>query len=123
MDVDALPRAMVLKAYTPEPGSRVQLEAGDPVRVGEESAAYPGWIRITAPNGSKTWAPAGYVRGEPGRPGRLLVDYDSTELTVQERDRVTVALEYKGWAWVRTDDGREGWLAMEVLGPYSFQML
>lgn len=114
---------MVRKAYTPEPGSRVQLEAGDPVRVGEESAAYPGWIRITAPNGSKTWAPAAYVRGEPGRAGRLLVDYDSTELTVTERDHVTVALEYKGWGWVRTDDGREGWLPLEVLGPYSFQIL
>ena len=120
---DALPRAMVLKAHTPEPGSSVQLEAGDPVRVGEESAAYPGWIRITAPNGSKTWAPIGYVRGEPGRPGRLVVDYDSTELAVKERDRVLVALEYKGWGWVRTEDRREGWVPLDVLGPYSFQGL
>ena len=79
---DALPRAMVLKAHTPEPGPSDQLEAGDPVRVGEESAAYPGWIRITAPNGSKTWAPIGYVRGEPGRPGRLLVDYEPEPLPV-----------------------------------------
>ena len=120
---DALPRAMVLKAHTPEPGSSVQLESGDPVRVGEESAAYPGWIRITAPNGSKTWAPIGYVRGEPGRAGRLLVDYDSTELAVKERDRVVVALEYKGWGWVRTEDRREGWVPLDVLGPYSFQAL
>jgi len=120
---DALPRAMVLKAHTPEPGSSVQLEAGDPVRVGEESAAYPGWIRITAPNGSKTWAPIGYVRGEPGRAGRLLVDYDSTELAVKERDRVVIALEYKGWGWARTEDRREGWVPLDVLGPYSFQAL
>src|SRR5262245_6083820 len=123
MDDAPLPRAMVLKAYTPEPGSAVQLEAGDPVRVGEESAEYPGWIRITAPNGSKTWAPIGYVRGEPGRAGRLLVDYDSTELAVKERDSVTVSLEYKGWGWVRTDDRREGWIPLDVLGPYSFQIL
>lgn len=120
---DALPRAMVLKAYTPEPGSAVRLEAGDPVRVGEESAAYPGWIRITTPNGSKTWAPIGYVRGESGQAGRLVVDYDSTELAVKERDHVTVALEYKGWGWVRTEDHREGWVPLDVLGPYSFQGL
>jgi len=120
---DALPRAMVLKAHTPEPGSSVQLESGDPVRVGEESAAYPGWIRITAPNGSKTWAPIGYVRGEPGRAGRLLVDYDSTELAVKERDRVVIALEYKGWGWARTEDRREGWVPLDVPGPYSFPAL
>jgi SH3-like domain-containing protein len=111
---------MVLKPYAPE-GQRVQLNTGDPVRVGDESTAYPGWIRITAPDGRQTWAPEGYVRGASGRPGRMLVDYDSTEVGVKERDEVTVLLENKGWAWVRTDDGREGWLPLEILGPYSFQ--
>jgi SH3-like domain-containing protein len=121
MDDIPLPRAMVLKPHTPEPGEAIQLNAGDPVRVGEESAAYPGWVRITAPDGRQTWAPEGYVRGAPGRTGRMLVDYDSTELDVKERDQVTVLLENKGWAWVRTDDGREGWIPLGILGPYSFQ--
>jgi SH3-like domain-containing protein len=116
---DTLPRAMVLKSYTPEPGSAIQLGAGDPVRVGEESTAYPGWVRITAPNGSKTWAPGAYVRGEPGTRGAMTVEYDSTELAVKEREKVTVSLEYKGWAWVRTDDGRAGWIPLGVLGPFS----
>jgi SH3-like domain-containing protein len=121
MDDIPLPRAMVLKPHAPEPGQPVQLNAGDPVRVGEESAAYPGWVRITAPDGRQTWAPEGYVRGRLGRTGRMLVDYDATELDVKERDQVTVLLENKGWAWVRTDDGREGWIPLGILGPYSFQ--
>lgn len=116
---DTLPRAMVLKSYTPEPGAPVQLGPGDPVRVGEESAAYPGWVRITAPNGSKTWAPGAYVRGEPGAKGAMTVEYDSTELAVREREEVTVLLEYKGWAWVRMEGGREGWIPLDVLGPFS----
>ena len=116
---DGLPRAMVLKSYTPEPGSAVQLGVGDTVRVGEVSAAYPGWVRITAPNGSKAWAPEGYVRGEPGTKGAMLVEYDSTELAVAEREEVTLTLEYKGWTWVRTKEGREGWIPLDVLGPLS----
>lgn len=119
MDDTPLPTAMVLKPHAPE-GQPIQLIAGDPVRVGEESVPYPGWVRITAPDGRGTWVPEGYVRGE-GRAGRMLVDYDSTEVGVKERDQVTVLLENKGWAWVRTDDGREGWLPLEILGPYSFQ--
>ena len=110
---------MVLKSYTPEPGQAVKLGVGDPVRVGEESSAYPGWVRITTPNGSKTWAPEAYVRGVHGGVGMMLVEYDATELAVKERERVTVLLEYKGWAWIRTDDRREGWIPLNVLGPYS----
>ena len=116
---DAYPRAMVLKSYTPEPGPALKLGSGDPVRVGEESRAYPDWVRITAPSGSKTWAPRAYVSGEPGRTGRMLVEYDSTELDVNPRDSVSVRLEMRGWGWVETEDGRKGWIPLDVLGPLS----
>ena len=116
---DAYPRAMVLKSYTPEPGPALRLGSGDPVRVGEESTAYPGWVRITAPSGSKTWAPEAYVRAEPSGRGRMKVDYDATELAVRERDRVTILLEVWGWAWVETEDRRQGWIPLDVLGPHG----
>ena len=109
------PRAKVLKAYTPEPGQAVELQAGDIVYVGEESVAYPHWVRIRVPDGRKTWIPEAYVRGKEGEEGTVLVDYNSRELETKGGETVTVLLEIFSWSWVRTDDGRHGWLPMEIL--------
>jgi hypothetical protein len=109
------PRARVVKAYTPEPGQPVQLQAGDIVYIGEESPKYRGWVRVRVPDGRKTWAPEAYVRGREGEEGMALVDYDARELKVAEGEVVTMLLEMRGWTWVRTRDGREGWLPMETL--------
>lgn len=109
------PRARLVKPYAPEPGPPVQLQAGDLVYIGEESLVYPGWVRIRVPDGRKTWAPEAYVRGNEGEEGRVLVDYDARELLVEKGAVVTLLLEIHGWTWVRTDDGREGWLPLETL--------
>ena len=103
------------KAYTPESGQPVQLQAGDIVYIGEESPKYPGWVRVRVPDGRKTWAPEAYVRGLEGHEGMALVDYDARELKAAEGEMVTMLLEYRGWTWVRTDDGREGWVPLETL--------
>lgn len=109
------PRARVVKAHTPEPGAPVQLQAGDIVYIGEESPKYPGWLRLRVPDGRKTWAPEAYVRGNEGEEGRALVDYDARELKSVEGEIVTMLLEVRGWTWVRTEDGREGWVPFDTL--------
>jgi hypothetical protein len=109
------PHARVVKAYTPEPGQPVHLQAGDIVYIGEESTKYPGWVRVRVPDGRKTWAPEAYVRGREGGEGMALVDYDARELKVADGEIVTMLLEIRGWTWVRTRDGREGWLPIETL--------
>lgn len=109
------PRARVKKAYTPEPGPPVQLQSGDIVYIGEESPKYRGWVRVRVPDGRKTWAPEAYVRGDEGEEGVALVDYDARELKTQEGEVVTMLLEVRGWTWVRTADGREGWVPIDTL--------
>jgi len=109
------PRARVVKAYTPEPGQPVRLQAGDILYIGEESPTYPGWVRVRVPDGRKTWIPEAYVRGREGEEGTALVEYDSRELNVAEGETVTMLLEIRGWTWVRTGDGREGWLPLDLL--------
>jgi hypothetical protein len=117
MATDEYPLALVVKAYTPEPGPPVQLQAGDIVYIGEESPVYPRWVRARVPDGRKTWIPEAYVRGEDGEEGLALVDYDSRELKVEGGEIVRMLLEVWGWVWVRTEDGREGWLPMKTLVP------
>src|SRR5688572_5279705 len=109
------PHARVMKAYTPEPGQPVHLQSGDIVYIGEESPKYRGWVRVRVPDGRKTWAPEAYVRGHEGEEGMALVDYDARELKVAEGEIVTMLLEMRGWTWVRTRDGRTGWLPLETL--------
>jgi len=110
-----LPRARVIKAHTPNPASAaVFIGPGDPLKIGEESPAYPGWLRATVPDGRSTWIPEAYVQVN-GAKGIARVEYDSRELAVKGGEEVTLLLEYRGWVWVRTEDGREGWLPLDVL--------
>lgn len=115
MSMSDYPRARVMKAHTSEPGPPVQLQSGDIVYIGEESPKYPGWVRVRVPDGRKTWAPEAYVRGNEGEEGVAMVEYDARELKTAEGEIVTMLLEIRGWTWVRTEDGREGWVPMDTL--------
>jgi hypothetical protein len=52
-----------------------------------------------------------------GNRGALLTEYDSRELPARRGERVTLLREIAGWAWARAEDGREGWVPLEILEP------
>jgi len=73
---------------------------------------WPGWLWCAAADGTKGWVPENYVRVE-GNSCVLLKDYNATELTVSEGDRLLVQFEESGWLWCRTARGLEGWVPKE----------
>ena len=111
---DSLPRARVRGPNAPPAGEEIHVYPGDPLRVGEESARYSAWFRVTTPGGISSWMPEAYLRRRGGR-GVALVTYDSTELAVSGGEEVTLLREIAGWAWCRASGGREGWLPGELL--------
>lgn len=108
------PLARVTRAHLPPEGEEIHVYPGDPLRIGEESGRYPGWLRCTTGAGRASWIPDAYVRRRGAR-GTALTEYCSRELPAAAGEIVTLRREIAGWAWARADDGREGWLPLDEL--------
>lgn len=108
------PRARVTKAHRPPPDEEIHVYPGDPLTIGKQSGENPDWLRCTTAAGRSSWVPEAYVRWRAGR-GSVLTEYHSRELPARGGETVTLLREVRGWAWVRTEDGLEGWLPLEKL--------
>ena len=80
------------------------------VRADEE----PGWVFATSPDDKEGWVPREWLQIE-GNHGRLLRDYDATELNLETGDQLEAILVLHGWCLARTADGRTGWAPLRVL--------
>ena len=75
---------------------------------------WPGWIWCTNDSGKSAWVPENWVEIE-GDSCVMKRDYDSTELSVEAGEVLSVESEESGWAWA-TKEGREsGWVPLENL--------
>jgi Variant SH3 domain len=115
------PRAVsVVKAYTsahPNPlilraGDALDFDRSDPRNSERHKNKWPEWLWCTAVDGTKGWVPETYVRVE-GNACILLRDYNATELTVSEGEKLLVQFEESDWLWCRTARGLEGWVPKE----------
>ncbi len=70
------------------------------------------WIWCTDARGHSGWVPLNYLDWHGSR-GRILCDYETTELSVQPGDELRVEKEESGWAWCVDSDGRRGWVPLE----------
>lgn len=107
-------QARLTAAHEPPPGEPLEFHPGDPLRMGEESAEYPGWWRATSADGRTGWAPESHVRIRGVR-GSALLDYTARELRAAAGETVGVIQDLFGWAWCEASDGRAGWLPSEKL--------
>ena len=87
----------------------MRVKAGDRISVGQEDEEMPGWLWCTDSDGVGAWVPDIYLERENGE-GRMLVDYDSTEFTVDVGDELEYLKEANGWIWCADSEGALGWV-------------
>ncbi len=105
----ACKKGRVVVAYEsayPEP---LVLKAGDSVRIGEKKSEWSGWLWCTDSNGSARWIPASYVVRENDT-GRMLRNYDATELSVTVGEELAVIRRESDWLWCTNKNGLSGWV-------------
>ncbi len=85
---------------------------GDEIDVGREDPEMPGWHWCTNAEGVSGWVPDSYIRIESNK-GRVVVDYDTIELTVEVGETLEYIKETKGWAWCRNGEGEHGWVPLD----------
>ena len=84
----------------------LKVKAGEQVTVSDKKEV--GWVWCTT-NGRGAWIPEKYLT-QSQQIGTLLVDYDSTELTVTVGERLTRIREESGWLWCSNQKGQKGWV-------------
>jgi len=103
----AHPNPLMLRA-----GDTLDFDPDDKLNSERHKNKWPEWLWCTAADGTKGWVPENYVRVE-GNSCILLKDYNATELTVSEGERLLVQFEESDWLWCRTAQGLEGWVPKE----------
>jgi len=102
----------VIKEHTTDFADPLILKTGDLLMAERKKTDWPGWIWCTDKNGKGGWIPECYLKIE-GNTGRMLRDYDATELTARPGDKLNVLDEESGWLWCLTEQGRKGWIPKE----------
>jgi uncharacterized protein YgiM (DUF1202 family) len=97
--------------YASQPVYRdpIKMHAGDRLEVaGEEE---DGWVWCRHEGGKESWVPLSYLSaGDASR--TALVEYDATELPVEEGEEFDAILEEHGWLWCKNPQGQLGWVRL-----------
>lgn len=105
-------RYRVLEAYQPEFSDRWTVRKGERLRFERRETEWRGWIWCTDSSGQARWVPENWVEIE-GNSCVMKRDYDSTELSIDVGQVLTVEFEEGDWAWVTKESGEGGWVPCE----------
>ncbi|MGH3630382.1 MAG: SH3 domain-containing protein [Sciscionella sp.] len=114
MQNDRAPKTTVRVLHTHRaPLSRpVTVSAGDRIELGPLSEEWPAFVRVTTATGEFGWVPIRNIEHVDGTQGRVVADYNTTELNAEAGELLTVLLADTevGWLWCRNADRHAGWI-------------
>ena len=70
---------------------------------------WPAFLWCVHEDGRAAWIPIDYLQKD-GTKGRLLTNYDSTELDARVGEILTILKSTGGWLWCRNSAGKIGWI-------------
>lgn len=95
----------------PEP---LKLKCGEKVKLGKKTGESSGWVWSEDKNGKTGWVPKSYLQIK-GNSGKLLFDYDATELSVKRGEELRILKEESGWLWCQNRKGDYGWVPSDKI--------
>jgi len=103
-----------IKEHRPEEIDPLVVTKGERLAFERRPTPWKGWVWCTSTTGTSAWAPESWLTVE-GESCVFTRDYDSTELHLEIGQKVRGDLIESGWAWVRNDEGKSGWVPLECL--------
>jgi hypothetical protein len=100
---------IVIEEHIARSGPVLVGQAGERLRRGRVDTAWPGWIWCENGAGVGGWAPEPFLDLQEEW-ATLRRDYDATELTAVEGDRLSLQEEVSGWWWATGTGGVQGWI-------------
>lgn len=103
---------VVITRYRSAFADPLKLKSGEEVTIGDKKSEWIGWLWCKDRNGRAGWVPESYIE-KRGNIGKLLFEYDATELTVEEGEELHIIDEECEWVRCRDRKGDLGWLPKE----------
>lgn len=100
----------VVTSYLSSAPEPVRFRTGEAVVVGRHDQQWTSYVWGTDQAGRAGWVPEEYLRMTGPAEAVALRDYDATELTVAQGERLEVLDEAGGWLFCRTVAGLTGWV-------------
>ena len=101
----------------PEP---LIVKTGEVLTITTRQSEWPGWRWCVNTSGRGGWVPDAWIdragKGD-GDGGRMLRDYDATELTAHVGERLTIELAESSWLWCINEPGEHGWIPQQCVEP------
>ncbi|NTG32324.1 hypothetical protein G6L08_34860 [Agrobacterium rhizogenes] len=94
----------------------IAVKAGDMISLSGKTDNWDGhtWLWAEGLNGKAGWIPDSLVRSAD-RKTYAIRDYSAAELTCRKGEVLLVTEETHGWAWCRSDSGKQGWVPLRNL--------
>jgi uncharacterized protein YgiM (DUF1202 family) len=92
----------------------LKLKSGEVVTIEEKESEWKGWLWCKDENGKVGWIPENYIKRK-GDMGKLLVNYDATELNVEKGEELEIIKEESVWLWCKNQNGNFGWIPKEKM--------
>src|SRR6185503_4744392 len=108
-------RALVLETYAVQYPDPINVEAGAPVIVVRRDDRFTRWLWCRAADGREGWVPENMLTSTAPGAAAIVAAYEATEVPVEAGASVDVLREFDGFAWIRRDDGRLGWVPSNLL--------
>jgi SH3-like domain-containing protein len=108
-------RARLREDYRVQYPDPIRVEAGAAVTVTRRDDQFTQWLWCQASDGREGWVPETILSSTAPGPARVSERYEATELPAREGDLVEIITEFDGFARVRSEQGRLGWLPVTVL--------
>lgn len=101
------------EASYPDP---IAVEAGQVIRPTRAKDNWDGyeWLWAEGPDGKSGWIPDTIVECRYGKTYAMR-RYFAVELTCRKGEVLLTIEEIDGWAWCRSDGGRQGWVPLRKL--------
>ena len=115
------------EAAYPEP---LIVKTGEVLTITTRQSEWPGWRWCVNTAGRGGWVPQAWIERDgkgngdgdgkgdgkgDGDVGRMLRDYDATELTARVGERLTIELAESGWLWCINEPGEHGWIPQQCV--------
>ena len=107
-------RYRVTKAHKPDDLKPLVFRKGERLAFERRPTGWEGWVWCISQDGRGGWTPESWLSLE-GDACVALRDYDSTELDLNVGDVVLADILESGWARVKDERGRAGWVPVDCL--------
>jgi len=90
----------------------LKIRKGEILQIGNKESEWRGWVWGMNKDGKERWVPRKYIDIQYNS-GKMIQDYEATELAVTIGEELKIEEEESGWVWVSNKEGKQGWVPLE----------